>query len=72
MSKLELATIELHRIASIIFLVSAGSDFRGKRSEPCPHGNYPSYPTHAWWCDDCFGQLEDAIEEVASFYVSQG
>lgn len=23
----------------------------------CPHGNRPSYPAHAWWCDDCWGEL---------------
>ena len=27
----------------------------------CPHGIAPSYPTHAWWCDDCFGRLEAAL-----------
>jgi len=29
--------------------------------DTCPHGNRPSYPTHAWWCDGCFGALEDAL-----------
>ena len=27
----------------------------------CPHGNLPKYPTHAWWCDSCWGNLEDAL-----------
>lgn len=29
--------------------------------DTCPHGNRPSYPSHAWWCDACFGALEDAL-----------
>lgn len=60
------ATIRLHKAASIIFLVASSSGFV-RNGDPCPHGNYPAYPTHAWWCDGCFHELEDAIEEVASF-----
>lgn len=27
----------------------------------CPHGTIPHYPTSPWWCDDCWGELEDAL-----------
>ena len=27
----------------------------------CPHGISPNYPTHAWWCDECWGALEAAL-----------
>ena len=29
----------------------------------CPHGVCPKYPTHAWWCDECWGELDDALME---------
>ena len=32
--------------------------------QPCPHGNAAHYPTHAWWCDDCWEELRDALTEV--------
>ena len=32
-----------------------------RRDWLCPHGIKPSYPTHAWWCDECFGDLEAAL-----------
>ena len=57
------AALRLHKAASIIFLVASRSGFIGN-GDPCPHGNYPAYPTHAWWCDGCFHELEDALEEV--------
>lgn len=28
----------------------------------CPHGNDARWPTPGWWCDGCFGKLEDALE----------
>ena len=30
----------------------------------CPHGNTPTYPAHAWWCDDCFGGLQVALKRA--------
>ncbi len=27
----------------------------------CPHGNRPSYPTHALWCDGCWERLARAL-----------
>jgi len=32
----------------------------------CPHGNSASYPTHGWWCDGCFLELEDALAAIRS------
>lgn len=70
MTELELATIRLHKISSIIFLVSSRANFK-PNYVLCPHGNCPSYPTHAWWCDGCFQELEDALEEVAGLFVTE-
>lgn len=49
--------------AAIVRGARAGGSRRGQYYEHflCPHGNLPSYPTHALWCDDCFGSLEAAI-----------
>ena len=30
----------------------------------CPHGNIPSYPAHALWCDYCWSDLEDALAKL--------
>ena len=46
--------------ADIIFQVSYKASVRSLSIE-CPHGNFPSYPSHAWWCDRCFHNLEDAL-----------
>lgn len=27
----------------------------------CPHGNSASFPSHVWYCDECFSRLEDAL-----------
>ena len=57
----ELAAMrEVIEAARVIFNVS--NIYTHK--EPCPHGNFPSYPTHAWWCDDCFGALHDALRKL--------
>jgi len=32
----------------------------------CPHGNSASYPTHGWWCDGCFIELEEALAAIRS------
>ena len=34
----------------------------GYRGQPCPHGNLPTFPTHAWWCDPCFFALKERLE----------
>ena len=30
----------------------------------CPHGNGTRYPTHAWFCDECFNALGEALNAV--------
>lgn len=41
--------------AKVIFDVAS-------RSAPmCPHGNKPDFPTHAWWCNECFTRLQEAL-----------
>jgi len=30
----------------------------------CPHGDSGRYPSHAWWCDDCFGELGAALDAL--------
>jgi hypothetical protein len=50
-------------IAETILRVTSLVSSRSK-AEPCPHGNLPSYPTHAWWCDDCWDEFSDATEAV--------
>ena len=32
----------------------------------CPHGNSGMYPAHAWWCDGCFIELEEALAAIRS------
>ena len=56
------ATLRLHNAASIILEISSFSS--RENGQACPHGNYPAYPTHAWWCDGCFRELGAALEEV--------
>lgn len=34
---------------------------------PCPHGNVPKYPTHAWWCDGCWWRLNEALAALKAF-----
>ena len=34
------------------------------RDNVCPHGNTAHYPGHAWYCDGCWQQLEEALEEA--------
>jgi len=50
---------EVVRYSKIIISV-AKCPTRGS-ARYCPHGNIPFYPSHAWWCDKCFGNLENAI-----------
>lgn len=35
-----------------------------KSTHICPHGNGTHYPTHAWFCDECFNALGDALSAV--------
>ena len=56
---------EVEAAARIIFDVTVAAP-----NKTCPHGISPSYPTHAWWCDDCFGRLETALAGVQDDYAS--
>ena len=38
----------------------------------CPHGNAAAYPTHGWWCDDCFIELEEALAAIAEREMDNG
>ena len=51
---------EVKATAQIIFEVSDKVSIKATSIE-CPHGNIPSYPSHAWWCDRCFYRLKDAL-----------
>ena len=57
------AFIELAQAARIIFDVSDKAGIPGE-AKTCPHGNSPHYPTHPWWCDECFGRLDDALSSI--------
>ncbi len=50
-------------VASVVRGARAGAGFRKEYHErhSCPHGTTPYYPTHAWWCDECWAALYDAI-----------
>jgi hypothetical protein len=63
----------LERVASaarIIFDVTSKS-YALNRSISCPHGNTPMYPSHAWWCDKCWGELDDALSDLGHIKESQ-
>lgn len=51
------------RAAIVVFRSTAGGKLHAGRiwKTACPHGVSPNYPTHAWWCDACWGALEDAL-----------
>jgi len=52
----------VRKIASEIFIVvSTGGVVR--TAQACKHGNYATAPhNHAWWCDECFWELEAALK----------
>jgi len=52
----------VRKIASEIFaVVSTGAVAR--TAQGCKHGNYATAPyNHAWWCDECFWELEAALK----------
>jgi hypothetical protein len=55
----------LRRVAKAAKMILKMSKHTNTWNEPCPHGIIPAYPTHAWWCDGCFGELETALKELA-------
>ena len=59
----------LERVAKIsaqIYKVTSLAFARTKQI-CCPHGNCPSYPAHAWWCDQCWFELKEALDNLESF-----
>ena len=54
---------EVVEAAGIIRHVTSNS-YKRTDAPKCPHGNIPRYPTHAWWCDDCWQRLEHALAAV--------
>lgn len=37
----------------------------------CKHGNYATAPyNHAWFCDDCWFEMVEAIQELRTFQQS--
>lgn len=59
----------LERVAKIsaqIYKVTSLA-FASTKQICCPHGNCPSYPAHAWWCDQCWFELKDALENLEFF-----
>ena len=58
---IELATLRWLAAAVVRGAIAAGSRGRKRGHVACPHGTTPFYPTHAWWCDKCFGSLELAV-----------
>ena len=52
---------EVVEAAGIIRHVTSNS-YKRTDAPKCPHGNIPRYPTHAWWCDDCFTRLQFALD----------
>lgn len=47
--------------ASVIFDVTSNA-WDKRKMLTCPHGNWPNYPSHAWWCDKCWNELREALE----------
>ena len=59
-AKLQVENERLKRVANVaenIFKVAS-------TKQPCPHGNTGIYPTSSWLCDDCFIELETALDEL--------
>ena len=52
---------EVMEAASIIHHVASNS-WKRHDAPDCPHGNFPAYPSHGVWCDDCFNRLQFAID----------
>lgn len=57
---------EVEKASRIIYEVTSTS-FSMAHAIECPHGCIPGYPTHAWWCDDCWNQLKVALSELRDF-----
>ena len=56
---------KLERVAKIsaqIYRVTSLASLTKQVS--CPHGIRPEFPTHAWWCDDCWNELKEALDDL--------
>jgi hypothetical protein len=51
--------------AQILFVVSHTQ----RPMAICEHGNAACYPTHGWWCDDCFGELQSSLDLANVEYI---
>lgn len=58
------ALAEVKDAAQIIFNISNNVSHHVSGQVKCPHGILPSYPTHAWWCDECWNRLEAALASL--------
>ena len=55
----------LRRVADIAAtILDVASHTHVSNMHLCPHGNAAAYPTHGWWCDGCFIELEDALAAI--------
>ncbi len=61
--KLETERGQMRWLVAAVVRGAIGAGPRGKKwADPsCPHGNTPYYPSPAWWCDECWTALYDAI-----------
>ena len=62
--KLEAERTQMRWLVAAVVRGAVGAGPRGSKwadGSSCPHGTTPYYPTHAWWCDDCWTALWDAI-----------
>ena len=54
---------ELKEVAEAAkIILDVASQTHKRPAVMCPHKIWPQYPTHAWWCDECFGRLQFALE----------
>ena len=63
---IEKLEIERGQMRWLVAAVVRGAVAAGPRGEKwadgsCPHGTTPYYPIHAWWCDECWTALYDAV-----------
>ncbi len=61
---LETERAQVRWLVAAVVRGALGAGPRGSKwaDGSCPHGTTPHYPTHAWWCDDCWAALHDLIK----------
>jgi hypothetical protein len=55
---------KLERVATIAAVIFKVTRHSFRNFEVCPHGNGADFPTHGWWCDECWGELEAALDDL--------